>query len=304
MKTSCLLFAFVVSLLSVRGADPAIRIVRDITYLAPDRAEKLDLYLPAPLAPDKRTPAIVWIHGGGWTGGEKGEARGTEVCTTLANAGYIAVSINYRLGDSAWPQDLLDCKNAVRFLRAHAAEYRLDPERIAVAGGSAGGHLSLMVGFTTGKKEFEPDAPYPGVSSAVRCIINMYGITDLVTRDQVDAKGEPTATRKLMARSLKAFNAATDADAILRLASPIHHVARNSPPVLTLHGRADATVDFPQAEKLVAVLQPLGVAHEEVFLDEVGHSFDWEKSGDKPLPRDLRPTALAFLAKHLGPPVK
>lgn len=306
MKTPALtrLLLLLVSLAAARAADSGIRVVRDVAFLEPSRTEKLDLYLPAPPAAGTLSPAVVWIHGGGWTGGEKGEARGTEVCTTLANAGYVAVSINYKLGDNSWPQSLLDCKNGVRFLRAHAAEYHLDPARIGVAGGSAGGHLSLMVGFTAGKKEFEPDAPYPGVSSAVRCIINMYGIADLVTRDQTDAKGEPTATRKLMAKSLKAFNVATDYDEILRLASPVLHAAKNSPPVLTFHGRADTTVDFPQSEKLVAVLNSVGAVHEEVFLDGVGHSFDWEKSGQTLLPRDLRPTALAFLAKHLVPAAK
>ena len=283
------------------AADIAPRVIKDVAFLASDRAEKLDVYLPAAPAEGKLSPAVVWIHGGGWTGGEKGEARGTEVCTTLANAGYVALSINYKLGDNSWPTNLLDCKNAVRFLRAHAAEYRVDPARIAVAGGSAGGHLSLMVGFTTGKKEFEPEAPYPGVSSAVRCIINMYGIADLVTRDQTDAEGKPTATRVLMAKSLKAFNVATDGDEGLRLASPVLYAAKNSPPVLTFHGRADPTVDVPQSEKLAAVLKSLGVEHEEVFLDGVGHSFDWEKSGNNPLPRDLRPVALAFLEKHLAP---
>jgi dipeptidyl aminopeptidase/acylaminoacyl peptidase len=138
----------------------------------------------------------------------------------------------------------------------------------------------------------------------VRCIVNCYGISDLVTKDQVDAKGEPTATRVLMGKSLTAFGAATDGDEILRNASPVVHASKSSPPVLTFHGRADAIVDYPQSEKLDAVLAKLGVPHEIVFLDGVGHSFDWEKSGDKPLPRDLRPTALAFLEKHLGAPAR
>src|ERR1043165_2549634 len=138
------LLVFAPSLVSLRAADSAGK-VADLAYLTPDRAEKLDLYLPAPPAAGKLSPAVVWIHGGGWTGGTKDEARAKEICTTLAEAGYVAVSIDYKLGDGAWPTNLHDCKNAGRFLRAHAAEYHLDPERIGVAGGSAGRPRPLMV---------------------------------------------------------------------------------------------------------------------------------------------------------------
>ena len=170
------------------------RLIPDLAYLAPDRAEKLDLYLPVAPASGKRSPAVVWIHGGGWTGGVKTENRAKEICTTLAAAGYVAVSVDYKLGDGAWPTNLHDCKNAVRFLRAHAVKYQLDPDRIAVAGGSAGGHLALMVGFTGDQPEFEPAGaatPYPGVSSQVRAVIDLYGPVNLLTRQEVDEKGTP-----------------------------------------------------------------------------------------------------------------
>lgn len=281
-----------------------MKTIRDLPFLGPDRAEKLDLYLPAaPPASGGRTPGFIWIHGGGWTGGDKAEARGTEICTTLATAGYVAASINYKLGDRAWPRNLLDAKNAIRWLRTHAAEHHVDPARIAVGGGSAGGHLALMAGFSAGKSELEPEDIYPGVSSAARCIVNLYGITDLATRGHTDAAGAPTATRILMENSLPSFGAATDGDDVLRLASPVTHATKDVPPVLTFHGRADTIVDYPQAEKLDARLRAVDAICETIYLDGVGHSFDWENSGSTPLPHDLRPTALAFLAKHLGPPV-
>ncbi len=281
------------------ASEPAPSVVSDVAYLAAGRTEKLDLYLPAPPA-DGRLPTVVWIHGGGWTSGDKAEARAKEICGTLAGAGYVAASINYRLGNDAWPQNLLDCKEAVRFLRAHAAEYHVDPDRIAVAGGSAGGHLALMVGFTAGQKEFEPAAG-PGVSSAVRCIVDLYGPTDLLVHGQTDEKGEPTPMRKLMAKSLAAFGVTSDEAELLRVASPVEHVAQDIPPVLILHGRADTTVDFSQSEKLDRLLREKGVEHEFVPLDGVGHTFNWETWNNRPLPRDLRPVALAFLAKHLSP---
>ena len=286
---------------SAAAAEPAPRVTTEVAFLAPDRAEKLDLYLPAPPAAGQLSPALVWIHGGGWSGGTKNEARAKSICTTLANAGYVAVSIDYRLGAASWPTNLFDCKNAVRFLRAHAAEYRLDPNRIAVAGGSAGGHLALMVALTAGAPDLEPTGaatPYPGVSSAVRCVVNMYGVTNLLTRQKTDAKGNPTPMSKLATSSLKQFGADSTESPVLRLASPVTYVTKNSVPMLTLHGRADATVDYPQAEELARVAQERGAAHELILLEGVGHTFDLQTWNKKPLPRDLRPVFLEFLAKN------
>jgi acetyl esterase/lipase len=288
---------------ALHAADSSgVRVVPNVTFLAPDRAEKLDLYLPAAPAAGKLSPAVVWIHGGGWTGGTKDEARAKEICTTLANAGYVAVSVDYQLGDGAWPTNLFDCKNAVRFLRARAAEYHLDPQRIAVAGGSAGGHLALMVGFTAGKTEFEPSGvatPYPGVSSAVRCVIDMYGPANLLTRRLTDPKGVPGEPRPQPETALRVFAANSDKADILRVVSPVTHVTKNSPPVLILHGKADTTVDHLQSEELARVLKERGVPHELVLVDDVGHTFAWEMWGKKKMSRDLRPVALQFLAKHM-----
>jgi acetyl esterase/lipase len=176
------------------AADADVRVTKDVAFLAAGRAEKLDVYQPAPRADGRPHPALVWIHGGGWTGGTKNEARADNICRAAAKAGYVAVSIDYRLGDGAWPTNLFDCKNAVRFLRANAARYSVDPSRIAVAGGSAGGHLALMVALTAGAAELDPagaDTPYPGVSDAVRCAVNMYGITNITTRRDVSPQGVP-----------------------------------------------------------------------------------------------------------------
>jgi acetyl esterase/lipase len=290
--------AFLILPLAVLAAP---KVIKDVAFLAPGRAEKLDVYLPAPPPAGKLSPAVVWIHGGGWVGGTKNEARAEEICGTLAEAGYVALSIDYKLGDGAWPTNLLDCKNAVRFLRAHAREYYVDPTRIGVAGGSAGGNLALMVAYTSGLRELEPIGPYPGESNAVRCVIDMYGITNALTRQETAKDGTPTGQLR-DAESPRVFGGprATHA-AVWRLGSPVTHIKAGSPPTLVLHGHADTTVDYRQSEELVRVLQANGVEHEVVYLDGIGHTFYWQTWEKKPLPRDLRPLALAFLAKHLAP---
>ncbi len=284
-----------------RAGDPGFTVEKDVAFLAADRTERLDVYLPAAAGGELR-PGFVWIHGGGWTGGTKNEARAANVCGTLARAGYVAVSVDYRLGDGAWPTLLFDCKNAVRFLRAQATRYRIDPARIAVGGGSAGGHLALMVALTAGQPGLEPEGaatPYPGLSSAVACGVNLYGITNILTRRQVAADGTPGELRPPEDAHLRVFSARDAADPVFRLASPVHHLSPASVPLLTLHGRRDATVDYRQAEELDRMARERGARHELVMLERAGHTFDLETWQRKPLERDLRPVLLEFLARHL-----
>ncbi len=284
---------------------PVMRVVTNVTYLASDRVEKLDLYLPDGRAHGVKSPALVWIHGGSWVGGDKGEARAKEICGTLAGAGYVAVSINYKLGRGAWPQNLLDAKNAVRFLRAHAAEYGIDPDRIAVGGGSAGGHLALMVGFTLGQSELEPTAPYSNVSSEVRAVLDLYGPANLVLPPAADGKDSVPGMRKVMADARGVFGAEPPLEAVLRAASPTHMATKGAPPVLIFHGKDDPIVEHTQSVELDKVLTERGVEHVLTLVEGAQHSFDFEISnpsaGTPKLPRDLRPEALAFLAQHLAP---
>ncbi len=244
-----------------------IRIMRDVPYLAANRSEKLDLYLPA--SSSRPAPAVVWIHG---RRGDKGEPRGTEICQTLAQAGYVCVSINHG-PDPELRSNLLDCKNAVRFLRHHAREYNLAPERIAVMGGSMGAYYALLVGFTAGRPELEPDAPYPGSTSHVRAVVDFYG-----------PLGPP-------------FQQVTT------------FVAAGGPPVLILHGDDDQSVPVGMSVELARALGAAGVEHQLVRLPGIGHTFRLKSTWDnQPLPHDLTPILLAFLERHLGsgaiPPVK
>lgn len=281
-------------------APEGVVIQADLDYLDAGRAEKLDLYLPAARPEGTRSPAVVFIHGGGWRGGDKAERRAFNYGTHLARAGYVMISINYWMeAEDLWPKNLHDCKNAVRWLRVHADRLGVDPERIGVAGGSAGGHLALMVAYTTDVDGLEPAAPYPGVSSRVSCVINLYGITNLLTRQKVDKTGQPTGVLNSSVL-LRAWPRA-EHEALWRLASPVWHVKAGTPPTLTLHGLSDATVDYLQAKELAAKLDEHGVENELVLLEGIGHTFDLDTWGRKPLPPEVRTTVMGFLDRHLKP---
>ena len=283
-----------------RVAQRQTRGILDQPY-GPDYWQKLDLYLPA--APPKGTlsPAFVWIHGGGFTAGDKAQIRDVSVASTLASAGYVVASINYKLGAGSFPINIGDCKNAVCFLRAHAAEYHLDPGRIAVGGGSAGAYLALMVGFTEGSRLFDPHPLYAGVSSKVCAVVDFYGPVDFLTRRQCTPDGKLTGRlRSWNANSPTVFGAKTGDDGVFRLVSAIGYVTKNAPPVLICQGSADPEVDYLQSVELANALGKLGVAHEFCLLSGVGHAFDLKTWRKKPLPRDLRPVVLAFLAKSAG----
>ena len=272
------------------------RVMKDVSYLEPGRAEKLDLYMPERNPGDAPAPAVVWIHGGAFRNLDKGDAREQDICSNLSAAGYVCASVNYRLGDNAWPTNLYDCKNAVRFLRANASKYHINPASIAVMGGSAGGYLAQMVGLTTGEAGLEPSAPYPGVSSAVSAIGNFYGTSDYLTRKKPAKTGARTDVPASLASTAKIFGVTNEPDpAVWRALSPVSHVTSSSPPVLILHGLADPHSDYEQAIELAQVLADKGVSYEMVMLAGVGHSFGLTGTEKKPLPRDLRPVVINFL---------
>jgi dienelactone hydrolase len=168
-----LLFLLLVT--SVIAADE-IRTEHDVDYLGDDRKEKADLYLPCESAAGAEVSrAVVIIHGGGWSGGQKRAAREINIGTTLALNGYVGMSIDYVLANSehpgpTWPQNLHDCKTAVRWLRANAERLQIDSAHIGVIGGSAGGHLATMVGLCGG----ELDPPGEG-DCRVQCAVDLYG---------------------------------------------------------------------------------------------------------------------------------
>ena len=209
-------------------------VIEDIVYLQPGRDEKMDLYLPARGPGDSPAPAVIWVHG---NGSNKASGRIRDECLTFTSAGYICASIDWTLDTPFRVLPILDCKNAVRFLRVHAKEYHIDPSRIAIGGGSGGGYLASMVGFTAGEVGFEPPEPYPGVSSAVGAVIDFYG--------GYDGRRFPLVQRQLAVLPLDMAGvrpALTQID----LFQPVNHLASSVPPVLIVQGREDPLIDYPK----------------------------------------------------------
>ncbi len=265
----------------------------DLDYLGPERSEKIDAYLPAAAAFPGPRPAVLLIHGGGWRGGDKADARERNIAGTLASHGYAVFSANYLLNTTvtdpatgrvhisrlAWPQNLHDCKSALRWIRAHARRFNVDPARIATMGESAGGHLAMLVGATVHHSEINRHGLYTDQSNAVSCILTFYG--------DYDVRG----------RASSPFAGATPTETLRNetAASPITYLDASTPPIFITHGTADLIVPVERSKLLADHLRGLGVVHRYIEIEGAPHSYDLE-----PEQRDLRPDVLAFLRAHLA----
>ncbi len=242
------------------------KVHRDLTYATVDGKElKLDLYVPSRITKPK---LVVWMHGGGWRGGSKAKPP----IRRLVDEGYALASISYRLSDTAiFPAAVHDCKGAVRWLRAHASEYGVDATSIAVAGGSAGGTLALLLGTSAGVKELEGNvAGNLDQSSSVQAVINYFGPSDFVLRGQTQpdvAYSEKSGSFAwLGGKKLGAV------DKQLELAaSATRYVSTASPPLLVLHGLADELVLPDQAHRIVEAYQQVGLKAQLILLEGAGH---------------------------------
>lgn len=259
---------------------------------------RLDVYRPT--AGPKPAPVVVFLHGGGWVKGSRDEitrpgVSGTDVARGLTRRGYAVVTADYRLSKVAkWPAQLFDAKAAVRWVRANAARFQLDPQRIGVWGKSAGGQLAAMVGTTAGDPRFEGDEGTTGVSSEVRAVIDWYGPADLpALAAGRDGKAHPSKVADLTGL----FGCApTDCPPdTLTLASPVHYAgARKPPPFLIQHGTADTLVPVQQSEELADALRKAGGFVELKTYPGASHEFVGEQH-----PQQIRDAALGFLDQHL-----
>ena len=213
-------------------------------------------------------PAVLWIHGGGWQEG----SHKADGAWRHAIRGYFTASIEYRLsGEAQWPAQIEDCKLAVRWLRANAAQYHVDPERIGVMGISAGGHLAAFLGLDDAPAANETAAGFAGVSSRVQCVVDFSGPTDF-TQGSAGLLGkfppdDAPILVKLFGRTFR------ERPEIWKQASPIAHVHTGVPPFLIIQGEKDTLVPMAHAERLGEALRRIAQPVELIRVKNADHVF-------------------------------
>lgn len=238
-------------------------------------------------APSGPKPCIVWIHGGGWKSGIK--ESGFSMLPVFAKNGYVCATIGYRFSqDAIFPAQINDCKAAIRYLRAHAEKYEIDPKRIGVWGISAGGHLCALLGTSGDVKELDGDAPWSDQSSRVQAVCDFCGPSDFVS--WYDGKEMNPTAGEAIGQLLGGEYPATAK--LAKEASPVTYASADDPPFLIMHGDKDGLVPLKQAELLEAALKKAGVDATLDVIEGGGHvwKLDLDDSGKK---------VFAFFEKHL-----
>ena len=236
-----------------RAVPDGVKAFRDLEYAHVNgQSLKLDLYVPQ--KPETKPPLLVWIHGGGWTRGNKSQINPTFI--RLTGKDYAAASVEYRLeGLSSHPQQIHDCKGAIRWLRANAEKHGYDATRIGVGGGSAGGHLALLLGMSAGVEELEGDVGGNlDQPSRVHAIVDLFG---------------PSALDLFAKENTRfAFNKTPE---LLKSANPLTYLSEDDPPVIIFYGDQDSLVPRRQNEVVHERYQEAGLKSSLHLIKGAGH---------------------------------
>ena len=264
-----------------------VRATTDIPFGSADGSPLLlDVALPDP-APSEPMPAIVHIHGGAWLQGEK--AIGTNIL--FAQNGFFTVSISYRLsGQAIFPACLHDCKAAVRWLRANAALWHIDPDRIGVRGDSAGGHLAALLGTSGDVAALEGDSGSPGYSSRAQAVVDEFGATDML---QPEDSKEPNPVTLREAAERLFGGPLSERTELVQAGNPITYIQPDVPPFLIVHGDSDPNIPIKQSERLYKALLEAGCDVTFVRVPGGGHGFSGRQQ------EEVMQRELAFFQKHL-----
>ena len=281
------IFASLILAATVHAADLAVpenvTFTKDVEY-SNIADQHLQVNIAQPKDGNGPFPAVVCIHGGGFRAGKR--EGYDKLLVTLAQHGYVAITVTYRLAPAyQFPAAVYDCKAAVRWLRANAAKYKVDPENIGTMGGSAGGHLAQFLGVTAGVKQFEGEGNLDQ-SSAVKCVVNFFGPSDFTK-----SYGKSVDAAEVLPLFLGGDLTTKLKEHII--ASPLYWVTPAAAPTLCLHGTADQYVAFEQATWIVDKLKASQVEAELVPFEGALH-------GLKGVPTEQTDALMiAFFDKHL-----
>ena len=261
---------------------------RDLSYGEGPNAQYQTLDILYHKDTAKRRPAIVMIHGGGFRGGDKATFLGW--VQYFGKLGYVTMTINYRLtGVAPFPAQVEDCKQAVRWLRANAAKYGVDPDHIGALGGSAGAHLATMLALVPKSAGLEGDGPYQDQSSLVQAAVPISGAYDF----RADAIRRTGMRIDDMALVPFLGGTADEKPELAAKSSPITYIAKDESPLLIFHGTADKRIDVRQAKEFDEALKKIGADYEMVIIDGAGHV------PDIPSMPEYEAKVEAFFAKNL-----
>jgi acetyl esterase/lipase len=287
MRKSMLLAALVWASQPANAAEPARHQTNIVYATVEGQPLALDLHLPAGVA---RPPLVVYLHGGAWSSGDK-----TQYPEFLLAGGYAVASVDFRSSKVArFPANVHDIKAAVRFLRAKEQEFGYRTDRIAISGGSSGGHLAALVGTTNGVQELEGAVgDHVGASSAVQAVVSWYGASNFAT---ILAQSTPFGLNVREPALKQLLGGSPDeVPALAKLASPVQHVNSGDPPAILLHGNQDRQMPVNQLLELEAAYRRAGVSVETMIVDGAGHGDKVFNSGE-PAER-----VLTFLRRVIGP---
>jgi acetyl esterase/lipase len=262
---------------------------RTVTYCV-EGGQPLAMTLFAPSDLTTPHPAVLEVHGGGWQhGGRLLSLSGSGAATDLVGAGFVVASIDYRLApENPWPDQIVDVKCAVRYLRAHATDLGIDPDRIAALGTSAGGQLVSLLG-TTGSSTLWNEGPYVNESSAVDAVVDEFGPADL------NAAGWPVDSVAMIRR---VFGAAPGTPSpVLTQASPLAQAAPGDPPFLIVQGTDDQVVPMSQSERFATQLRADHVPVQIVLVNGGRHGL--ETPGESPSPPAIASLVTSYLVQTL-----
>jgi acetyl esterase/lipase len=236
-------------------------------HIERERGRPLVIHVARPKGGSRARPCFVYIFGGGWE--TNGPDQGIPAVLAMALKGYVAAAIDYRLSSEAqFPAQLEDCKTAVRFLRANASPFGLDPDRIGVLGLSSGGHLAALLGTTADRPEFEGPG-WRDQRSDVQAVAVWSAPVDFlrIADDHGNAQSASTMTARLVGGAL------AENQEMVRRANPVTYVTGREPPFLIVHGKRDRLVPPHQGEILFEALANAGARAQLVMLPEKGHGF-------------------------------